>query len=125
MTESQFQIFSKIYGVNVLEIKDICPISYFKNYGKKGGQLITKLRKGMHNKRMSLWDRFMLRKRGVIESIHNKLKNSCQIEHHRHRSPWNFLVNLLSGLIAYCQDPHKPSLRISESDRSLIQKLAA
>ena len=91
----------------------------------KGLQLITKLRKGMHNKLMSLWDRLLLRKRGLIESVHNKLKNSCQIEHHRHRSPWNFLVNLLSGFVAYCQDPEKPTLRLKRSDRVLIEQFVA
>ena len=97
----------------------------FEELWKKGVKLITKLRKGMHNKLMSLWDRFLLRKRGLIESVHNKLKNSCQIEHHRHRSPWNFLVNLLSGLAAYCQDPQKPSLQVEENEMILIEQLAA
>jgi hypothetical protein len=95
----------------------------FDELWEKGVQLITKLRKGMHNKLMSLWDRVMLRRRGLIESVNNKLKNSCQIEHHRHRSPWNFLVNLFSGLAAYCQDPRKPSLL--KADRTLIEQLVA
>lgn len=97
----------------------------FEQLWEKGVQLITKLRKGMHNKLMSLWDRFLLRKRGLIESVHNKLKNSCQIEHHRHRSRWNFLVHLLGGLAAYCQDPQKPSLQLAKNERVFIQRLAA
>ena len=97
----------------------------FDELWEKGIQLITKLRKGMHNKLISLWDRLLLRKRGLIESVHNKLKNSCQIEHHRHRSPWNFLVNLLSGLVAYCNDPDKPSLHLEKPDMTLIEQLAA
>jgi hypothetical protein len=96
----------------------------FEELWEKGVQLITKLRKGMHNKLMSLWDRFLLRKRGLIESVHNKLKSGCQIEHHRHRSPWNFLVNLLSGLAAYCQDPRKPCLQVAENERILIEQTA-
>jgi hypothetical protein len=76
----------------------------------------------MHGKLMSLWDKLLLRKRGLIESVHNKLKNVCQIEHHRHRSPWNFLVNLLSGLVAYCHDPKKPSLHVTEAELRLIEK---
>ncbi len=40
----------------------------------------------------------------------DQLKNICQIEHTRHRSPVNFLVNLVAGLIAYCHQPKKPSL---------------
>jgi hypothetical protein len=97
----------------------------FEELLAKGIQLITKLRKGMRNKLISLWDKLLLRKRGLIESVHNKLKNSCQIEHHRHRSPWNFLVNLLSGLAAYCQDPQKPSLQVTKNERVLIKQLAA
>ena len=97
----------------------------FEALWEKGVQLITRLRKGMHNKLMSLWDRVLLRKRGLVESVHNKLKNGCQIEHHRHRSPSNFLVNLLSGLAAYCQDPDKPSLRMTKTEKVLIEKAAA
>lgn len=97
----------------------------FEQLWEKGIQLITKLRRGMHNKLMSLWDRFLLRKRGLIESVHNKLKNTCQIEHHRHRSPWNFLVNLLSGLAAYCQDPQKPRLCMARNEIDFIERFAA
>jgi len=97
----------------------------FAELWEKGVQLVTRLRKGMHNKLMSFWDRLLLRKRGLIESVHHRLKNGCQIEHHRHRSPWNFLVNLLSGLICYCQDPRKPSLRLRKKDMVLIEALAA
>ena len=97
----------------------------FEELWEKGVRLITKLRKGMHNKLMSLCDRLLLRRRGLIESVHNKLKNSCQIEHHRHRSPWNFLVNLLSGLIGYSQDPQKPTLHMERDDMLLIEHLVA
>jgi hypothetical protein len=41
--------------------------------------------------------------------INDHLKNICQVEHSRHRSPANFLVNRLGGLIAYCHLPRKPS----------------
>ena len=97
----------------------------FEELWAKGMQLMTKLRKGMHNKLMSLWDKLLLRKRGLIESVHNKLKNCCQVEHHRHRSPWNFLVNLLSGLAAYCTDPIKPTLDMEELEVSALSQLVA
>ena len=51
-------------------------------------------------------------KRAIIESINDQLKNISQIEHSRHRSPVNFLVNLLAGLIAYSLQPKKPSIRL-------------
>jgi hypothetical protein len=75
-----------------------------------GLHLITKPRKNMRNRLLSLTDKLLLRKRAIIESIVDQLKNSCQIEHSRHRSPFNFLVNLMAGLIAYCHQPKKPSL---------------
>jgi hypothetical protein len=73
-------------------------------------QLITKLRSNMKNRLMPLADRLLLRKRSIIETIIDQLKNISQIEHSRHRSPVNFLVNVLCGLIAYCYQPKKPSL---------------
>ena len=72
--------------------------------------LITKLRKKMRNRVLALEDKFLLRKRAIIEVIVDQLKNICQIEHSRHRSPVNFLVNLMAGLTAYCHQPKKPSL---------------
>ena len=61
---------------------------------------------------MELSDKQLLRKRAVIESVIEQLKHICQIEHSRHRSPTNFVVNLLSGLIAYCHRDRKPSIAI-------------
>ena len=74
--------------------------------------LITKFKKNMNNKLMELSDKQLLRKRAVIESVIEQLKHICQIEHSRHRSPTNFVVNLLSGLIAYCHRDRKPSIAI-------------
>ena len=64
----------------------------------------------MKNKLMNLYDRLMLRKRTVIESVNDFLKNICEIEHSGHRSIKNFLVNLLSALAAYSFLPKKPSI---------------
>ena len=61
---------------------------------------------------MPLTDRLLLRKRAIIESIIDQLKNISQIEHSRHRSPVNCLVNILCGLIAYCHQPKKPSIAL-------------
>ena len=66
----------------------------------------------MKNKLMLLTDKLLLRKRAVVESVIDQLKNISQIEHSRHRSPMNFLVNLLAGLAAYCLQPEKPSLNL-------------
>jgi hypothetical protein len=77
-----------------------------------GLHLITKLKANMKNRLMPLADKLLLRKRAIVETIIDQLKNISQIEHTRHRSPVNFLVNLLCGLIAYCHQPKKPSLHL-------------
>ncbi len=76
----------------------------------QGLRLITKLRKNMRNRLLAWSDKVFLRKRAIIETIIDQLKNISQVEHTRHRSPVNFLVNLVAGLIAYCHQPKKPSL---------------
>ncbi len=78
----------------------------------QGLHLITKLRTKMHNRLLDWSDKLLLRKRAIIETITDQLKNISQIEHSRHRSPINFLVNLIAGLIAYCHQPKKPSLGV-------------
>jgi hypothetical protein len=50
---------------------------------------------------MSLRDKILLRKRSVIETINDELKNICQVEHSRRGSTVNFLINLLVTLAAY------------------------
>ncbi|WP_293113841.1 IS982 family transposase [Moorena sp. SIO4G3] len=84
--------------------------SLFEELYQRGLQLIDRCRKNLKNRLMPLIDRIMLRKRAIIESVNHQLKNICQIQHTRHRSVWNFLVNLLGGLIAYTYHPVKPSL---------------
>lgn len=69
--------------------------------------------------RLMKWeDKILLRKRSLIETVNDTLKNVCQIEHSRHRSPANFIVHLISGLIAYTRLPKKPSLKIDLGCRS-------
>jgi Transposase DDE domain len=73
--------------------------------------LFTKLKRNMHTDKPMLGeDALFLRQRCIVETIIDQLKNISQIEHSRHRSPVNFVVNLVSGLIAYCQQPKKPGL---------------
>ncbi len=75
-------------------------------------ELITKLRSNMQPKVMAAFDRFLLRKRAIVESIYDQLKNISQIEHTRHRSLVGLMVNVLGGLIAYCHQPKKPTLNL-------------
>ena len=80
----------------------------FEQLYKQGLEFITKSKKNMKNRLVKLIDKILLRKRAVIESVNDYLKNVCQIEHSRHRSPLNFLVNLVAGLVAYTYLPNKP-----------------
>ena len=88
----------------------------------QGVSLITRMKKKMKNTCMSFIDKILLRKRGLIESVNNLLKNQCQIEHHRHRSKLNFLGHLFSGLTTYNLNPNKPRLFFPKND---IQKILA
>lgn len=76
-----------------------------------GIQLVTQIRNNMKNCLMDLKDKILLRKRSIIETINDELKNMCQIEHSRHRSLANFMSNLLAGLAAYSFFPKKPAIK--------------
>lgn len=78
----------------------------------QGLQLITTAKKNMKKQ----LDRVLVRKRSLIETINDQLKNISQIAHTRHRSVCNFLVNLLAGLIAYTWYPNKPALHLSSTE---------
>ena len=95
----------------------------FDQLFEQGLQLITPIRKNMKNRLMSLMDKLLLRKRSIIETINDQLKNISQIDHTRHRSVNNFLVNLVAGLIAYTHQPKKPSLNLSREDSALLPTL--
>jgi len=73
-------------------------------------QLITRIKMNMKNRLIPMIDKLLLRKRAIIESVVDQLKNISQIEHTRHRSPINAFINIIAGLIAYCHQPKKPSL---------------
>ena len=109
----------RIFGKLIAD-KGYLSQALFEQLWAQGIQLITKLRSNMKNRLMSLTDRLLLRKRAIIETIYDQLKNISQIEHTRHRSFQNFAVHLLCGLIAYCHQPKKPSLHLSNTDLQLL-----
>ena len=78
----------------------------------QGIVLLTKFKNKMKNRLVEWSDKLLIKKRALIESVIGQLKNICHIEHTRHRSPTNFVVHLLAGLIAYCHLPNKPSVAI-------------
>lgn len=77
---------------------------------EKGMHLICKERKNMKKKVMNPEQKYYLKHRGLIESCFDLMKNFCEIEHSRHRSPKNFWVNLMAGLIAYTFLDKTPSI---------------
>ena len=77
-----------------------------------GIQLITKVKNSMRNSLMSIADRILLRKRALIETVNDELKNIAQIEHSRHRSFNNFIANSLSAIAAYCFFEKKPAIDV-------------
>ena len=87
---------------------------------QKGVELITKPRRNMKQKLLDCFDKLMLRKRALIESVNDFLKNTCQVEHTRHRSKSNWLVNLVAGLVAYSFLPNKPHLKFNQQINTLI-----
>ena len=103
------RIFGKLYGDKGYISKDL-----FEKLFVDGMHLITKIKKNMKNSLMLLQDKIALRKRALIETVNDELKNICQIEHTRHRSFENFTTNLLSGLIAYSFFDKKPSINLQE-----------
>ena len=103
------RIFGKLYGDKGYISKDL-----FEKLFVDGVHLITKIKKNIKNSLMLLQDKIALRKRALIETVNDELKNICQIEHTRHRSFENFTTNLLSGLIAYSFFDKKPSINLQE-----------
>src|SRR3954470_24879007 len=100
-------LFGKLFGD-----KGYVSQPLFEALYDEGVQLVTKLKRGMRNRLLPLLDKIMLRKRAIIESVNDQLKNISQIEHSRHRSVANCFVNLVGGLIAYTWREKKPSLNI-------------
>lgn len=96
----------------------------FEQLFARGLQLVTKIKRNMRNRLMPVWDKLMLRKRAVIESVVDQLKNISQVGHSRHRSPRNFVVNVLGALIAYTWREKKPSLNSEIKELKLLPSFA-
>ena len=79
---------------------------------ERGLTLITQIRRNMKNRLMPWIDKILLRKRSIIETVNDQLKNISQVEHTRHRAAASFLINVCAGLIAYTYQPKKPRLKM-------------
>ena len=108
-------IFGKLVGD-----KGYISRNLFERLFVDGIQLITKLKNNMKGAIMKVSDKLLLRKRAIIETINDELKNIAQVEHSRHRSFDNFIVNTLGALAAYCLFPNKPTINFERTvDRQL------
>ena len=105
------ELFGKLFGEQGSISQHL-----FERLLKQGVQLITRLRKNLHTRLMSVLDKGLLRKRALIETVNDQLKNISQIEHTRHRSLTNSFMNLVAGLIADTYQEHKPSLHLSDDE---------
>lgn len=104
-------IFGKLFGA----------IGYissflFRMLSDKGIHLVTGMKSNMKNRFVKLTDKILLRKRSIIETINDMLKNICQVEHSRHRSLHNFIMNIIAAIGAYCFLDKKPSIQFDMED---------
>ncbi len=106
--------FGKLFGDKGTILKELS-----KRILKQGFELFTTLRSNMKQNLMKLTDKILLRKRAIIETVNDQLKNISQIEHTRHRNAGNFLINLF-GMVAYTHQPKKPSIKLAEQHRLLL-----
>ena len=108
------EMFGKVYADKGYISQDL-----FAEMFERGIKIVTQMKKNMKPKMMLLEERLMLKKRSLIESVFHILKDMLHIDHTRHRSPKNFLVNLFAALTAYCFYPNKPSIRHDKKTEEL------
>lgn len=92
----------------------------FRRLFARGVKLVTRIKSDMRNCLAPLWDKLLLRKRAIIETIIDRLKNVCQVEHSRHRSPINYFADVIAGLVAYTYGEKLPSLDLRPEDLRLL-----
>ena len=107
MCDMTNNLFGKLFGDKGYISKALSELLF-----QDGIQLITKVRKNMKKQILTNEEKILLRKRSVIETVNDELKNMCQLEHTRHRSINGFLFNILGALAAYSFFPKKPSIKV-------------
>ena len=120
ITRMTKEIFGKVFGDKGYINKALADLLF-----DDGIQLITAVRRNMKQKALSNEEKLLLRKRSVIETVNDELKNICQVEHTRHRSIAGFILNIMSTIAAYSFFPKKPSIKkdIEETNPVLIKQL--
>ena len=112
----EYKVFVDLIYGKLVGDKGYISKNLFEKLFVDGIQLITKLKNNMKGAMMSVSDKVLLRKRAIIETMNDELKNIAQIEHSRHSCFDNFMVNLLGALSAYCFFPKKPTIRVEPVD---------
>jgi hypothetical protein len=113
------QLFGKLIGD-----KGYISQALFEQLFGRGLQLITRLKSNMKNRLILLWDKLLLRKRAVVETVIDQLKNISQIEHSRHRNAVNYFTEIIAGLIAYTYRDKLPSLNLRDDEFAIAGDLA-
>jgi transposase len=111
------QLWGKLFGDRGYISQEL-----FEQLWADGLQLITKLKRNRKNKLMPLFDKLLLRQRALIECVNDQWKNISQIEHTRHRSPVNGIINMIAAVVAYTFQPKKPALDLFTTDGSQAQQ---
>jgi hypothetical protein len=109
------KIFGSLYADKGYISKELTALLF-----DQGLHLVTGIRNNMKNVLMTLKDKILLRKRSVIETINDQLKNIAQAEHSRHRSFGNFITNLVASLIAYSFQEKKPSIKFETENTTQL-----
>jgi Transposase DDE domain len=99
------QLWGKLFGDRGYISQEL-----FEQLWSQGLPLITGLKRNMKNRLMPMMDKLLLRKRALIECVNDQLKNISQVEHTRHRSATNGIVNMLAAVVAYTFQPQRPAL---------------
>jgi hypothetical protein len=110
------KLFGKLFGD-----KGYLGKKLFERLFLRGVRLITRIKSNMKNCLMPLLDKLLLRKRAIIETIIDQLKNISQIEHSRHRSVANYFADIVTGLIAYTYRDKLPSLNLEPAQQKLLE----
>lgn len=107
LTKMTEELFGKLFGDKGYISQTLADLLW-----GNGIQMIAKPRKNMKNVNLAQEDKILLRKRAIIECVNDELKNICKLQHTRHRSVNNFLINTMGVIAAYSFFPKKPSLNI-------------
>lgn len=109
------KIFGSLYADKGYISKELTELLF-----SQGLHLVTGIKNNMKNVLMTMKDKILLRKRSVIETVNDQLKNISQAEHSRHRSFGNFITNLIASLIAYSFQDKKPAIKFDTDNSNQI-----